>query len=326
MGRRGTAVAKEAAAIVLADDNYATIVAAIEEGRTIYANLRKTILYLVSGNLGEVLTILLAMLAGLPLPFQAIQILWINLVTDALPAIGLAMEPAEPGVMDRPPRARGESFLPRWIMPLIAVPSLLLAASSLLAFTIMLGRDPYDLATAQTTAFVTLILGHLAIGWSQRATLTSSLSLSFWSNPILLLSIVLGIGSLLPLLYTEIGRVVLPYRPNRCRELGTGPDPGARAAARVRTGQTHPPPTYPFGSPATREDGGSLTAALARRGSRARAVRASAPNTSLAAVTLTGRGVPLISGQITLPPLPGLSDAGGGPAPRLQAHGAERLR
>jgi len=213
MGQRGTAVAKEAAAIVLADDNYATIVAATEEGRTIYANLRKTILYLVSGNLGEVLTILLAMLAGLPLPFQAIQLLWINLVTDALPAIGLAMEPAEPGVMDRPPRPRGESFLPRWIMPLIGVPSLLLAGVSVFAFVVALNRAPGDLATAQTTAFVTLILGHLAIGWAQRATLTSSLRLTLWSNPVLLLSILLGIGSLLPLLYTELGRSVLHAAP-----------------------------------------------------------------------------------------------------------------
>jgi P-type Ca2+ transporter type 2C len=213
MGQRGTAVAKEAAAIILADDNFATIVAAIEEGRVIYANLRKTILYLVSGNFGEVLTILLAMLAGLPLPFQAIQILWINLVTDALPAIGLAMEPAEPGAMDRPPRPRGESFLPRWIMPLIGVPGVLLAASSLLAFGIMLGRDPGDLATAQTTAFVTLILGHLGIGWSQRTTLASSLSLPFWTNPVLLASIALGVGSLLLLVYTEIGRSLFHTAP-----------------------------------------------------------------------------------------------------------------
>jgi Ca2+-transporting ATPase len=213
MGRRGTAVAKEAAAIVLADDNYATIVAAIEEGRTIYANLRKTILYLVSGNLGEVLTILLAMLAGLPLPFQAIQLLWINLVTDALPAIGLAMEPAEAGVMDRPPRPRGESFLPRWIMPLIGVPSILLAGVSVAAFVVALNDAPDDLATAQTAAFVTLILGHLAIGWAQRGTLTSSLRLTPWSNPALLLSMVLGIGSLVPLLYTELGRSLFHTAP-----------------------------------------------------------------------------------------------------------------
>jgi Ca2+-transporting ATPase len=167
-------------------------------------------------------------------------------VTDALPAIGLAMEPAEPGVMDRPPRARGESFLPRWIMPLIGVPSVLLAASSLLAFTIMLARVPNDLATAQTTAFVTLILGHLAIGWSQRATLTSSLSLSFRSNPILLLSIVLGIGSLLPLLYTEVGRSFFRTAPigadSWVLALALAPLPllGSELAKLVLRRRTHP--------------------------------------------------------------------------------------
>jgi len=206
MGIRGTAVAKEAAAIVLADDNFASIVAAIEEGRTIYANLRKTILFLVAGNIGEVLAILLAMVAGLPLPLQAIQILWINLVTDSLPAIGLAMEPAEPGVMGRRPRPRGESFLPWWLMPMIGVPGILLAAVSVFAFVVMLDRYPGDLATAQTTAFTTLILAQLGISWSQRGTLTSSLRLSPRTNPLLTASILLGVGSLLPLLYTEVGR------------------------------------------------------------------------------------------------------------------------
>ena len=213
MGQRGTAVAKEAADIVLADDNYASIVAAVEEGRTIYANLRKTVLYLVSGNLGEVLTILLAMLAGLPLPLQAIQILWINLVTDALPAIGLAMEPAEPGIMTCPARAPGESFLPRWTAPLLVVPSLALAGVTLFAFVVTLHRFPGDLAVAQTTAFVTLIAAHLAIGWAQRATLASSLRLPLLSNPMLVLSIVLGMGSLLPMLYTELGRSLFHTAP-----------------------------------------------------------------------------------------------------------------
>lgn len=213
MGRRGTAVSKEAAAIVLADDNYATIVAAIEEGRTIYANLRKTILYLVSGNLGEVLTILVAMLMGLPLPFQAIQILWINVATDALPAIGLAMEPAEPGVMGRPPRARSEPFLPGWILPLVGVPSVLMAAVSLLAFVVTLGWYPDDLAMAQTTALVTLIAAHLAIGWSQRSTLESVLRLPLHTNPTLLLAVVVGVGTLAPLLYTEIGRDLFHTAP-----------------------------------------------------------------------------------------------------------------
>jgi Ca2+-transporting ATPase len=195
MGIRGTPVSKEAADIVLADDHYATIVAAVEEGRAIYGNLRKAVLYLVSGNLGEILVILMAMLVGSPLPLQAVQILWINVLTDALPALGLGMEPPEPGVMTRPPRRPGEPFLPRWTVPLIAVP------------------EPDNLAAAQTAAFVTLVLAHLGIAWAQRATLASSLALPLRSNPMLALSVLVGAGLLLLLLYTGPGRTLFHTYP-----------------------------------------------------------------------------------------------------------------
>jgi Ca2+-transporting ATPase len=208
MGLRGTAVAKDAADMVLADDNFATIVAAVEEGRTIYANLRKTVLYLLSGNLGEVLVLFLAMLFALPLPLLPIQILWINLFTDALPALGLGLEPREPGIMTRPPRAPGEPFLPRWTVPLIVVPSVLLAFVTLLAFETSLARFPADLGTAQTAAFVTLVLAHLGIAWAQRSSQVSSFSLRLTSNPVLLLSFALGLGPLLLMLYSEPGRMI----------------------------------------------------------------------------------------------------------------------
>jgi Ca2+-transporting ATPase len=130
-----------------------------------------------------------------------------------VPAIGLAMEPAEPGIMTRPARAPNESFLPRWTTPLLVVPSVALAGVSLLAFVVTLRRFPGDLELAQTTAFLTLIAAHLAIGWAQRATLASSLRLPLLSNPMLVLAVVVGLGSLVPLLYTDVGRSLFHTAP-----------------------------------------------------------------------------------------------------------------
>ncbi len=110
MGITGTEVSKGAADMVLTDDNFASIVAAVEEGRTIYDNIRKFIRYLLSSNVGEILVMFLALLVGWPIPLLAIQILWVNLVTDGLPAIALGFEPGEPGVMKRKPRSPQESI------------------------------------------------------------------------------------------------------------------------------------------------------------------------------------------------------------------------
>src|SRR5262249_35495012 len=104
MGRTGTEVTKEAAAIIITDDNFASIVAAVEEGRGIYDNIAKTLTYLLGGNAGELILMLVAALLGWPLPLLPVQLLWINLVTDGLPALALAADPIEPGVMERLPR------------------------------------------------------------------------------------------------------------------------------------------------------------------------------------------------------------------------------
>src|SRR5690606_26766991 len=104
MGITGTAVSKEASAMVLIDDNFATIVAAAEEGRTIYNNVRKFIKYILGSNIGEVGVLFLTQLMGLPLPINTLQILWMNLVTDGLPALALSVEQGEPNAMNRPPR------------------------------------------------------------------------------------------------------------------------------------------------------------------------------------------------------------------------------
>lgn len=110
MGQGGTDVAREASSLVLLDDNFAIIVAAVREGRRIYDNIRKFVRYAMTGNSGEIWTIFLAPLLLLPIPLLPIHILWVNLVTDGLPGLALAAEPAERGIMQRPPRAPRESL------------------------------------------------------------------------------------------------------------------------------------------------------------------------------------------------------------------------
>ncbi len=134
MGITGTEVSKGAADMVLTDDNFASIVAAVEEGRTIYDNIRKFVLFLLSSNIGEILVMFVGILVGLPVPLLAIQILWVNLVTDGLPAIALGFEPTEPGVMDRPPRPVDESIFAHGVGRKIITRSILLAVLTLGAF------------------------------------------------------------------------------------------------------------------------------------------------------------------------------------------------
>src|SRR5690606_13667182 len=151
-------VAKEASSLVLADDNFATIVAAVEEGRSIYDNIRKFISYLLASNVGEILVMFLAMLAGMPLPLVPIQILWVNLVTDGLPAMALGVDPAEEDTMDRPPRNSRESVFARGVGCKIISRGLLIGLFTLAAFWGSYNEAPDDLVRAQTIAFSTLVL------------------------------------------------------------------------------------------------------------------------------------------------------------------------
>lgn len=161
MGVTGTDVSKEASSLILADDNFSTIVSAVEEGRNIYENIRKFISYLLASNVGEILIMFLAMLAGLPLPLVPIQILWVNLVTDGLPAMALGVDPAEEDTMVRPPRNSRESVFARGVGWKIVTRGLLIGACSLLAFVAAYLETPDDLARAQTIAFATLVFSQL---------------------------------------------------------------------------------------------------------------------------------------------------------------------
>ncbi|MDX2159724.1 MAG: cation-translocating P-type ATPase [bacterium] len=149
MGITGTEVSKGAADMVLTDDNFASIVAAVEVGRTIYDNIRKFVLFLLSSNVGEILVMFVGILIGLPIPLLAIQILWVNLVTDGLPAIALGFEPSEAGTMKRPPRPVDESIFAQGVGARIIWRSILLAILTLTAF--VYGHTAHGLAPFSDT-------------------------------------------------------------------------------------------------------------------------------------------------------------------------------
>lgn len=161
MGITGTDVAKEASSLILLDDNFATIQAAIKEGRNIYENIRKFIRYLLASNVGEILVMLFAMLLSLPLPLVPIQILWVNLVTDGLPAMALGLDQPEENVMRRKPRHPREGVFARGLGWKILSRGMLIGIVTLAAFILAYYRNPDDLVYAQTTAFATLVMAQL---------------------------------------------------------------------------------------------------------------------------------------------------------------------
>lgn len=169
MGVTGTDVARETADMVLTDDNYASIVSAIEEGRVIYDNIRKFVFYLLSCNVGEILIIFTAILAGLPSPLQPIHLLWLNLVTDGLPALALGLERGEPDIMERPPRPPKQPILTRDLWSLIGVQSVIETIVTLAAFVWALRTSGNDLVFARTMAFTTLVMAELARAFTSRS-------------------------------------------------------------------------------------------------------------------------------------------------------------
>ena len=160
MGLTGTDVTREAASLVLSDDNFNTIVAAVEEGRTIYNNIRKFIRFLLGCNTGEVLTMLLAVLCGLPLPLRPIQILWINLVTDGLPALALGVDPPAEGLMDSPPRRRDEGLFSRGLWGKLLLRGILIGVMTVSLFSLTLAAGE-TITKARTIAFAALITAQL---------------------------------------------------------------------------------------------------------------------------------------------------------------------
>jgi P-type Ca2+ transporter type 2C len=161
MGARGTDMAKEAADLILEDDRFPTIAAAIEQGRVVFDNIRKFVFYLFSCNLAEIMVLLGAGLAGLPAPLLPLQILWLNLLTDTVPALALAVEPAESGIMRQPPRDPREAILSAPLARSTVGYALLISLSTLAAFTWGLALRPENHAYAMTLAFMTLAFAQI---------------------------------------------------------------------------------------------------------------------------------------------------------------------
>lgn len=208
MGITGTEVSKDAASMILADDNFATIVRAVVNGRAVYTNIRNTILFLLSGNAAGIFSVLFASLAGLPAPFAAVHLLFINLLTDSLPAIAIGMEPARDDLLAQKPRNPNEPILNGKLFRRVCAQGLLIAAATMAAFFIGLESS---VGAAMTMAFITLSLARLFHGFNCRGEhalatlglLSNRYVLLAWIVGVLLLAAVLFIPVLHPLFLVE---------------------------------------------------------------------------------------------------------------------------
>ncbi len=213
MGQRGTEVAKAAADVVLADDNFATIVRAVEGGRAIYANITKFVHKMFSHNLGEVLVILTAIAAGFPLPLLPLQILWMNLVTDVFPALALAVEPASPEIMKQPPRDPSRALLSTRLMVLIGWQGTMIAAITLAAYIWALGLYGPG-AHARTIALFALIGAQLGHMFNCRSRTRSAFS-GVLRNPFIWIATAIVVGlQLLAVFVSPLARVLGTVEPS----------------------------------------------------------------------------------------------------------------
>jgi Ca2+-transporting ATPase len=209
MGQRGTDVAREASDIVLLDDNFATIVAAVREGRRVYDNIRKFIKYAMSGNFGEILVLLMAALAGLPLPLQPIHILWVNLVTDSLPGLAFSAEPAEKNVMQRPPRHPRESVFAGGMWQHMIWVGLLIGTLSLGTIAWADG----DLVHWQTMVFTTLVTAQLFQPLAVRSDRDSLFTIGIFTNPYLIAAVAAALAAQLVIVYVPVFNPLLNTTP-----------------------------------------------------------------------------------------------------------------
>ncbi|PAV29944.1 calcium-translocating P-type ATPase, SERCA-type [Virgibacillus profundi] len=202
MGISGTDVTKEASSLILMDDNFATIKSAIQEGRNIFENIRKFIRYLLASNVGEILVMLFAMLLALPLPLVPVQILWVNLVTDGLPAMALGLDKPEDDVMKRRPRNPKEGIFARGLGYKIVSRGFLIGIVTLIAFMVAYQNNPENLVFGQTMAFTTLVMAQLIHVFDCRSE-NSVFSRNPFENIYLVLAVLSSLLLLLVVIYWE---------------------------------------------------------------------------------------------------------------------------
>ncbi|NSG46559.1 cation-translocating P-type ATPase [[Ruminococcus] gnavus] len=193
MGITGSEVSKDAASMVLTDDNFATIVKAVENGRNVYQNIKNSIQFLLSGNFGAILAVLYASIAGLPVPFAPVHLLFINLLTDSLPAIALGLEPHSKKVMDEKPRPMNESILTKDFLTKIGTEGLCIGITTMIGFMIGLTGEGGNAVFASTMAFGTLCTARLVHGFNCKSDYPVIFSKRFWNNIYLIGAFLLGL-------------------------------------------------------------------------------------------------------------------------------------
>jgi len=184
MGITGTDVAKNTAEVILTDDNFATIVNAVEEGRIIFSNIKKFVFFLLSCNIGEILLVFISILLGWEVPLLPIQLLWLNLVTDSFPAMALGVENAEPGIMKQPPRSTKEAILDKEMLGGIAFQAVAISFASLLSYywAVKMYGTATGLIHARSVVFTSLILSELFRAFSSRSQNYTLFKIGFFTN------------------------------------------------------------------------------------------------------------------------------------------------
>ncbi|WP_295155703.1 cation-translocating P-type ATPase [uncultured Ruminococcus sp.] len=207
MGIQGTEVTKQAADIILLDDNFATLVYAVEDGRTIYANIRKFVRYMISSNIGEVVTMFGGILMGLPMVLLPAQILLVNLVTDSLPAVALGLEPPEPSVMEKMPRKEKDSFFSNGLLWRMLIRGVLIGICTLGTFSLLLNAGK-TIKCARTGALITLVMSQLIHVFECKSEEKTVFSVPYLNNGFLLFAVIASAGALFAGIYVPLlGRV-----------------------------------------------------------------------------------------------------------------------